>query len=211
MNYILEIIKYKIRKYRFNQDWKKFNANNLTYPGRTIYDASKVRIGKGTYGCIDASIFNDNAMLIIGNYCSIAEEVKFLVSAEHELDTVSLYPFKARCGAQKAESGSKGNIVVGDDVWIGYRAIILSGVHIGQGAVIAAGSVVTKNVPPYAIVGGNPAKIIKYRFDEKMRDELEKIDYSKLDTGTILEHMDELYKPLQNKEQVAWMPRKEEA
>lgn len=72
----------------------------------------------------------------------------------------------------KHEATSKGDIVVKDDVWIGYGSIILSGVHIGQGAVIAAGSVVSHDVPPYAIVGGVPARLIKYRFSEEMTKKL---------------------------------------
>ena len=74
---------------------------------------------------------------------------------------------------------TNGDIVVGDDVWVGQRAIIMSGVNIGQGAVIGAGAIVTKNVPPYAIVGGIPAKVIRYRFSEELIQELLKIDYSK--------------------------------
>ena len=84
------------------------------------------------------------------------------------------------------------NIVIDDDVWIGYGATIMSGVHIGQGAVVAAGAVVTKNVPPYAIVGGVPAKLIKYRFSSNMIEELLKIDYSKLPEEMIKGHIDEL-------------------
>ena len=80
-----------------------------------------------------------------------------------------------------AESlGTKGSIIVKDDVWIGTNAIICSGVTIGQGAIIAAGAVVTKDVAPYAIVGGNPAKVIKYRFDEGIRNKLLEIDISRL-------------------------------
>lgn len=81
---------------------------------------------------------------------------------------VSTYPFKRKLFHGGEEAVSKGDIIVGDDVWVGYGATILSGVHIGQGAVIAAGAVVNKDVPPYAIVGGIPAKVIKYRFSESV-------------------------------------------
>lgn len=77
------------------------------------------------------------------------------------------------------ETQAKGNIIVNDDVWIGDSALILSGVEIGQGAVIAAGAVVTEDVPPYAVVGGVPAKVIKYRFRDDVIKELVKIDYAK--------------------------------
>ena len=117
---------------------------------------------------------------IIGNYFSIAPGVQFLLGGEHNLDTVSTYPFKVKVFGEEREAGSKGDIVVKDDVWIGQNAIICSGVTIGQGAVVAAGAVVTKNVEPYAIVGGNPAKFIKWRLDESLRKKLENIDVAEL-------------------------------
>ena len=91
------------------------------------------------------------------------------------------------------EGVSKGDIHLDDDVWIGYGATILSGVHIGQGAVIAAGAVVTRDVPPYAVAGGVPAKVIEYRFNEEIISFLLTLDYSKLDSKLITEHLDDLY------------------
>ena len=108
----------------------------------------------------------------------------------------------------KFEAISKGNIIVDDDVWIGYGVTIMSGIHIGQGAVIAAGAVVTRNVPPYAIVGGVPAKVIKYRFEPEIIEELLKIDYSKLTDEIIKEHIDELYTELKDIKQLEWIPKK---
>ena len=118
--------------------------------------------------------------MVIGSYCSIAEGVQFLLGGEHEVHTISTYPFKVKVFGYKSEAGTKGSIIVKDDVWIGTNAIICSGVTIGQGAIVAAGAVVTKNVEPYAIVGGNPAKVIKYRFDEGIRNKLLEIDISRL-------------------------------
>ncbi len=106
------------------------------------------------------------------------------------------------------EAKTKGDIIVDDDVWIGYGATILSGVHIGQGAVVAAGAVVSKDVPPYAIVGGVPAKVIKYRFNQEMIHELLNVDYSKLTKKMVEEHVGDLYKPLTDAEQLNWMPKK---
>ena len=116
-------------------------------------------------------------------------------------------------GDPKAEAISKGDITI-DDVWIGFRATILSGVHIGQGAVVAAGAVVTKDVPPYAIIGGVPAKIIKYRFSPEVIEQLLKLDYSKLTDDMIWERIDDLYNSLDGKSPegveklLAWFPKK---
>lgn len=113
--------------------------------------------------------------LIIGKFCSIACGAKFLFnSANHTLTSLSTYTFPLFFEEWKLEKknvtkawDNKGNIIIGNDVWIGYDAIILSGVTIGDGAIIGAGAVVTKDVPPYTIVGGIPAKAIRKRFDEK--------------------------------------------
>lgn len=98
-----------------------------------------------------------------------------------------------------------------DDVWIGMNAVILSGVTIHQGAVIATGAVVTKDVPAYAVAGGVPAKVIKYRFQEEVINELLKIDYGRLTKKLVEKHMDELHTEIRTAEQVRkmdWLPRK---
>lgn len=131
------------------------------------------------------------------------------MGAEHSTNHLSTFPFKVKLlGNEESEATSKGNIYIEDDVWIGFRTTILSGVQIGRGAVIAAGSVVTKDVPPYAIVGGVPAKIIKYRFESKMIEELLMVDYSKLTDEMVKEHIDELYTELKDIKQLEWIPRK---
>ena len=109
------------------------------------------------------------------------------------MDNISSYPYKVKVLGEQQEGISKGSIFVRDDVWIGFRATILSGVEIGQGAVIAAGSVVTADVPPYAIVGGTPAKIIKYRFTPNIIRKLNQIDYSRLDEDTIKQNIECFY------------------
>ena len=108
--------------------------------------------------------------LIIGKFCQIATGVKFIMNgANHAIDGFSTFPFCAFGDNWKdvpLTPGFKGDTVIGNDVWIGYNAIIMPGVHIGDGAIIASKSVVTKDIEPYAIVGGNPAKLIKNRFDD---------------------------------------------
>ena len=121
--------------------------------------------------------------LIIGKFCSIACGAKFLFnSANHKMASLSTYTFPLffeEWGLKKENVAQawdqKGDIMIGNDVWIGYEAVILSGVTIGDGAVIGCRAVVTKDVPPYTIVGGVPAKPIRKRFDEETIKELQKI------------------------------------
>lgn len=121
-----------------------------------------------------------NDKLIIGKYCMIASDVTFIMNgANHLTDAVSTYPFAIFGeGWQNAMDGknypNKGDIVIGNDVWIGYKATIMAGVNIGDGAIIAANATVVKNVAPYTVVGGNPAIEIKRRFtDDKIKHLLE--------------------------------------
>ncbi len=106
----------------------------------------------------------------IGKHCSIAKHCTFVLS-NHAFNCVSTSPAPYHTTSHKLgniSSYSRGDINIGNDVWIGTRCIIMDNVTIGDGAVCAAGSVITKSVPPYAIVGGNPARIIKYRFSEEI-------------------------------------------
>ena len=118
--------------------------------------------------------------LIIGKFCSIACGTKFLFNcANHTLKSLSTYTFPLFYEEWELEKANiatawdnKGDIVIGNDVWIGYEAVIMAGVHIGDGAIIAARAVVTKDVPPYTIVGGTPAKEIRKRFDAEVIQQL---------------------------------------
>ena len=111
--------------------------------------------------------------LIIGKFCALAKGIKFIMNgANHKLNGFSTYPFQIfGNGWEKVAPGTgelpdKGNTVIGNDVWIGYEAVIMPGVQVGDGAIIAAKSVVVGDVAPYTIVGGNPAKSIRQRFDD---------------------------------------------
>lgn len=176
---------YCLKLYFFRKKYRRINRHNFTRI-MNICDLSKVIVGKKTYGgfYVEDSSLADTK-LYIGSYCSIAPNVRFLLGGEHQIKSISTYPFKVFLFGEVREAGSKGNVIVKDDVWIGDGAIICSGVTIGQGAIIAAGAVVTKDVDAYAIVGGNPARFIKWRFEESCRKRLSEIDIVELfDTFT---------------------------
>lgn len=206
---IFRKFKQDVIELKIKDDWRKQNSHNKTNLEFPYVNYDCIHVGKGTYGPISAIISSPISHLYIGNFCSVASEVSFVVAADHSTQNLSTYPFKTLClGQEKGEAVSKGDIVVGDDVWIGYRATILSGVHIGQGAIVAAGAVVTKDVPPYAIVGGVPAKVIGYRFPEDIREELLKVDFSKIDEETVRNNIDKLYTPLSSIEDLKWLPKR---
>ena len=154
----------RLRENRF------FTSLNPAYAGH--------RIGKWTYGSPDVPKGDEGATLTVGKFCSFADEVKILTGHEHRIDWVSTYPFAvAFPGAKNLPfpARTKGNVVIGHDVWVGTGALILSGVTIGNGAVIGARSVVTHDVPPYAVVGGVPAQVIKFRFDAPTIEALQRV------------------------------------
>jgi acetyltransferase-like isoleucine patch superfamily enzyme len=128
-------------------------------------------IGENTYGHFDVDWYKGSeAKLTIGKFCSISPKVRFITGGIHPLDWTALYPFRIYWGLEGAYQdgtpSTKGPICIGCDVWIGTGATILSGVTIGHGAVVMAESVVSKDIPPYCIAGGVPAKIIGKRFDD---------------------------------------------
>ncbi|GIU35236.1 Vat family streptogramin A O-acetyltransferase [Shewanella hafniensis] len=134
--------------------------------------------------------------LIIGKFCAIAKDVKFIMNgANHQVSGFSTYPFYIfGNGWEKAAPNPedlpfKGNTCIGNDVWIGYNATIMPGVKIGHGAIVASQSVVTKDVPPYAVVGGNPATVIKLRFEQDVIDELVTIAWWDWPIEKITQHL----------------------
>ncbi len=130
---------------------------------------AKYEVGEWTYGSPKVYSFAGLAKLKIGRFCSLADGVKIILDGEHRIDWVSTYPFSVMfkdASGFKGHPATKGDVVIGNDVWIGTEALVLSGIRIQDGAVVAARSVVTKDVAPYSIVAGNPARHIRYRFDE---------------------------------------------
>ncbi len=202
---ILDIIMYFVSRVR----WRMKNRHNGTVMYKKRFDINRVTVGNGSYGPLYILDDDQISTVTIGCYCSIASNVTLISGSEHNLHNVSTFPFKVKCLGEKiSEATSKGNIVIKDDVWIGTGAIILSGVTLGQGAVIAAGAVVVKDVPPYAIVGGNPAKVIKYRFSKDICNKLLRIDYSGMGIETIKENLELLYTPVSELEDYARLPQK---
>lgn len=145
-----------------------------------------VKIGEHTYTQASGHIYRDT---IIGRYCSIANNASIGV-LHHRMESLSTHPFQyesrfnstIKTSPERQENKNRGyRTKIGNDVWIGENTVILTGKTIGDGAVIGAGAVVTKDVPPYAIVGGVPAKIIRYRFDEPTIKELLELQWWNLE------------------------------
>lgn len=150
------------------------------------------------YSQIGKMSYNNNAIvyrwsdepIIIGKYCSISYNVRFVVDDGHHCDNhVTSYPFKPN-------KINKKGITIGNDVWIGIGATILYGVKIGDGATIAAGAVVTKDVPPYTIVGGIPAKVIKQKCTEKEVTQMQQIAWWNWDESIIDDRIDDFKLPI---------------
>jgi acetyltransferase-like isoleucine patch superfamily enzyme len=130
----------------------------------------RVRVGRYTYGDPRLLLWTPEDRIEIGAFCSISAEVVILGGGEHRADWVTTYPLRIAFGlpGENADGhpASKGPTVIGNDVWVGFGATILSGVRVGDGAVIGARAVVARDVPPYGVAAGNPARVVRQRFDE---------------------------------------------
>jgi acetyltransferase-like isoleucine patch superfamily enzyme len=162
-----------------------------------VFIDKKFIIGSHTYGVPRILFENDEANLIVGKYCSFAEGVRIFLGGNHRLDWISTYPFgeiyKKEVSVEiSGSASSKGDVKIENDVWIGFNSTIMSGVKISNGAVIAACSVVTKDVGPYEIWAGNPAKFIRKRFDEKNIEKLLNIEWWDLPHEDVLNFSKEL-------------------
>lgn len=159
-------------------------------------DDPRVKIGKHTYGLRRNTVHwgTGREDISIGNYCSIAEDVRF-VFGEHHLEYVSTYPLRTKLAdhSDNVDATCKGPIIVGSDVWIGLNALIMSGVTIGHGAVVAANATVTRDVAPYAVVGGVPARVLKYRFRPDQIERLLQIAWWEWEDNKVKANLDLFY------------------
>jgi acetyltransferase-like isoleucine patch superfamily enzyme len=184
----------------FRKRWRRLNEHNFT-AAKNIFNISKVVVGNNSYGALEVySWLNNNDKLYIGSYVSISSDVKFIIDGNHNTSYLTTFPFEAILFDEITDSNvvGKGSISIGDDVWIGMNSMILSGVNVGQGAVIGAGSVVAKDIPPYAIVAGNPAKIVKYRFPQGIVEKLIKLDFKKIDKDFVKNNLSLFYRDVDN-------------
>ena len=185
------------------------NAYGTTCFLKNIIQAPNIQVGDYTYydDPIDPLGFEKNNVLfnypifgdhlIIGKFCQIASGTKFIMGpANHRIASVSTYPFAVFGGQWEAitpphlsQLPKKGDIVIGNDVWIGRESVIMPGVQIGDGVIIAAGSMVVKDIPAYRVWGGNPARFIKKRFDDEMIALLKAFQWWNLPEDELLEVM----------------------
>ncbi len=187
-------------KLNFHNEWRRRNPHNTTIIGSRFFPMEVVTVGKGTYGdiTIQSLYVTPDEKLIIGNYVSIAPDVLFLMGVNHQTETITTYPFYSMLLERSPiDALTKGQIIIEDEVWIATGAKILSGVRIGKGAIIAAGSIVTKDVPPYAIVGGSPAKLIRFRFSKDIINVLMPIYFINFSENWIRDNIKAIYRKIE--------------
>lgn len=174
---------------------EKVDSKDSKWKRKFIKEQFGIEIGRYTYG------YNPNeisAGTYIGSFCSFASGIK-IGRMNHPINYVSTHPFLYYSNRGFIEGDKtipqKDHVIIEDDVWIGNNAIILPGVKIGRGAVIGAGAVVTKDVPSYAIFGGVPARLIRWRFEENIRNKLVKIDWPSWDDKRLQKSIPYFYNP----------------
>src|SRR5262245_17987863 len=158
------------------------------------------KVGEFSYGVPNVLSWGEPATLVIGKFCSFADGIDILLGGNHRPDWVSTYPFPAISHWPEAKDilghpATNGDVIIGSDVWIGYKATILSGVTVGDGAVVGARAVVTRDVPAYAVVGGNPARLIRMRFSDEIIRRLLEIRWWEWDLERIRRHIPLLMQP----------------
>lgn len=183
---------------QFKKNWRRRNSHNFTTV-KNIFSNELVSVGRMTYGVVDVSYFSHpNERLQIGNFVSIANDVLFILGGNHQINCLTTYPLYSMLLEKNPlyDATTKGAIVIEDEVWIGTNSIILSGVRVGKGAIIASGAIVTKDVPSYAIVGGNPARVLRYRFNELEIKEIAGIFINDIPHQYIVNNIEKFYSTL---------------
>lgn len=166
------------KKFLFRQAERRLKKMPALYRGQArfrLHYPGKYSIGIGSYGLPKVHDWNEGSTLKIGAFCSIATNVQIFLGGHHHSDWLTTYPFSTMLPeASDIEecSFTRGDVDIGSDVWLCSNSMVLSGVSIGHGAIVAAGAVVTKDVAPYSVVAGNPAHHVRWRFDEPTRDAL---------------------------------------
>jgi len=174
------------------------SANAFTKDTLAVHVAAgRLVVGPHTYGPLILRYWGAPGGFVcrIGDYCSIADGVEVFMGGYHRPEWVSMYPFTAFPPFRGNFPGQphtvgRGDVTIGSDVWLASQCTIMSGVTIGHGAVIAARAVVTRDVPPYAIVAGNPGRVVKYRFDEETIAEMLAIAWWDWPEERVLENLD---------------------
>ena len=159
----------------------------------------RVKVGRFTYGAPRLLLWDEHERIRIGSFCSIADEVTIFGGGEHRTDWITTFPLRIALGdplaGKDGHPATRGLTRIGNDVWLGYRAVVLSGVTVGDGGVVGAGAVVASDVPPYAIVAGNPARIVRYRFPQEVVAKLLELRWWDWPLEKIRRHLDILCSP----------------
>lgn len=182
----------------------KFMYNRVKEPDNTqkigehnggmniIFHENKVKVTSGlySYGTVNVHSFRPGGEVRIGNYTSISD-ITLLMGGNHHTD-LTTYPLMSVFYG-KEDNKVPRNISIGSDVWIGFNSLIMEGVSIGDGAIIGAGALITRDVPPFSVVVGNPGRIVKFRFEESVIERLLRVKWWDLDIDTVRGFIDLLY------------------
>lgn len=194
----------KLKAYIFNKVLRKKRKSLDSHDRVEMISGFPVMVGKYTYdiNCINIYVWDKSDVSVsIGRFCSISYGLDIYTGGNHRADWISTYPFGWNEATKNITSPIQGHpaknksVSIGHDVWIGRNVTIMSGVSIGDGAIIAANSHVVKDVPAYAIAGGNPAKLIKYRFDPAIISQLQDMEWWNWDDKKIFNSLDFICAP----------------
>lgn len=176
--------------------WKNWRLAVKRLTGRR----PRIAVGRYSYGIPAVRWWGEHSGLNIGKFCSIAKNVTIFLGGNHRVDWITTYPFSIqprwrRFTGRVEHPTSRGDVIIGNDVWLGSGCTILSGVSIGDGAVVAANATVTRDVPPYAIAAGNPARVVRFRFEEQQVARLLELRWWDWDEPAIIAKLDVLLSP----------------